>query len=64
MNQVLELNVLLNSEKIIVPSEIVDLYTPSPENKKSIIIFETVYADGKEPLSLFIVCSKIKIMVT
>ena len=51
-------------EEVVVLSDVVDFYSASPENRKSVTIFETVYADGREPVSPFIVCSGIKIMET
>ena len=51
-------------EKVVVLIEVIDLYVPSPENKKSVTIFETVYANGKELIPPFIVCPGVKIMDT
>ena len=48
----------------MVPSEVVDFYSPSLGNRKLVVIFETVYANGREPISSFIVCPGIKIMDT
>lgn len=52
-----------NGEEVVVPNEVVDLYTASPENKKSITIFETIYADGyKKPIPPLVVCPGVKVM--
>jgi hypothetical protein len=45
-----------------MPIEIKELYIASPENRKLVIIIETIYADRREPLSLFIITSGKKIM--
>jgi len=42
-------------EDVIVPIDIKELYTASPENRKSVTIIETIMASGKEPLPLFII---------
>ena len=36
-------------EVILVPTHVTELYTPSPENRKSVSIIEAIYADGSEP---------------
>lgn len=54
----------LAGKEIGVPSKVMDIYTLSPENRKSVIIFETVYANGREPLLPFIMCPGVKIMDT
>ena len=36
-------------EEILVPVHVKDLYTPSPENRKSVSIIEAICADGSEP---------------
>ena len=51
-------------KKVIVPVEVTDLYAPSSENQKSVIIFETIHADGQMPLSSFVVCLDVKITDT
>lgn len=51
-------------EEVEVPFEVVEFYSSSPENKKSVTIFETVYANGRESIPPFIVCLGIKIMDT
>ena len=35
-----------NSEEVVVPWEVEELYTASPENRKSVTIIETIRADG------------------
>ena len=42
-------------EDVIVPIDIKELYTASPENRKSVTIIETIMASGKEPLPPFII---------
>lgn len=49
-------------EEVVVSIDVVDLYAPSPENRKSVIIFETIYANGQTPIPPFIVCPGVKIM--
>ena len=41
-------------EHVVVPSEIKEMYTSSPENRKSVTVIETIIADGIEPLPPFI----------
>ena len=50
------------SEHVIIPIEVKELYTASPENCKLVTIIETIYADSREPLPLFIIASGKKIM--
>ena len=52
----------LTSKHVIIPIEVKELYTASPENRKSVTIIETIYADSREPLSLFVIASGKKIM--
>jgi hypothetical protein len=52
----------LTSEHVIIPIEVKELYTASPENHKSVTIIETIYADSREPLLSFIIASRKKIM--
>ena len=33
-------------EEVVVPINVTDLYAPSPENRKSVTVFETIHADG------------------
>lgn len=50
-------------EEVVVPNDVVDLYTASPENRKSITIFETIYADGyRKSIPPLVVCPGVKIM--
>ena len=53
-----------DGEKMVVLSDVVNLYAPSPENRKFVTIFETVYGNNRKPISLFIVYPRIKIMDT
>ena len=50
------------SEHVIVPIEVKELYTASPENRKSVTIIETIHANSREPLPPFIIASRKKIM--
>jgi hypothetical protein len=49
-------------EHVIVPIEVKELYTASPENRKSVTIIETIQADGREPPPPFIITPGQKIM--
>jgi len=49
-------------ETVIVLTEIKELYTASPENRKSITIIETICADGSPPLPPVVICPGEKIM--
>ena len=49
-------------EHIIIPMEVKELYTLSPENRKSITVIEMIYADGREPLPPFVITPGKKIM--
>lgn len=49
-------------ETVVVPIEIKELYTASPENRKSITIIETICADGSPPLPPVVICPGEKIM--
>ena len=51
-----------NGETVIVPTEIKELSTASPENRKSITIIETICADGSPPLPPVVICPGEKIM--
>jgi hypothetical protein len=42
-------------EHVVVPIEVKELYTASPENQKSITIIETIVVDGREPPPPFII---------
>jgi hypothetical protein len=45
-----------------VPIKVKELYIASPENRKFIIIVKTIYINGKDPLSPFIIALKQKII--
>ena len=45
-----------------MPSDVKELYTSSPENRKSVTIIETIQADGRKPLPPFIITPGKKIM--
>src|SRR5436305_6452936 len=47
---------------VVVPIQAKELYASSPENRKSLTIIETIYADGREPLPPFIICPGKQIM--
>jgi hypothetical protein len=49
-------------EHIIVPIEVKELYTASPENRKSVIIIETIYTDSCKPLPPFVIAPGKKII--
>ena len=49
-------------EHVIVPIEVKELYMASPENRKLVTIIETIYADRRKPLPLFIIASGKKII--
>jgi hypothetical protein len=49
-------------EHVVVPSEVKEMYTSSPENRKSVTVIETIIADGREPLPPFIIAPGQKIM--
>ncbi len=49
-------------EKVVVPTAVKEMYTRSPENRKSLTIIETIYADGREPLPPFIITPGKEIM--
>jgi len=49
-------------EYVIVPIEVKELYTASPENRKSVTIIETIYTDGRKPLLLFVIAPGKKII--
>jgi hypothetical protein len=44
-------------EAVIVPVKVKELYIASPENRKSIIVIETIITDRREPLPPFIITS-------
>src|SRR5207237_4034524 len=49
-------------EIVIVPIEVKELYTSSPENRKSMTIIEAICADGSPPPPPIIICPGEKIM--
>ncbi|KAH6698144.1 hypothetical protein BKA61DRAFT_583519 [Leptodontidium sp. MPI-SDFR-AT-0119] len=49
-------------ESVIVPTEVKELYTASPENRKSLTVLETIRGDGKKTLPPFIITPGEKIM--
>lgn len=51
-----------SGEHVIVPAQVKELYTASPENRKSVTILETIYADGREPLPPFVIAPGVNIM--
>jgi len=51
-----------NGEEVIVPIEVKELYTASPENRKFVTIIEAICADGSEPPPPMIICPGQRIM--
>ena len=49
-------------EEVVVPIEVKEMYTSSPENRKSVTIIEVVSADGREPPPPFVICPGRRIM--
>ena len=49
-------------EHVVVPTEVKELYTSSPENRKSVTIIESIIADGREPPPPFVIAPGQKIM--
>ena len=49
-------------EHVVVLAEVKELYTASPENRKSITVIETIIADGREPLPLFVITPRKQII--
>jgi hypothetical protein len=47
---------------VIIPIEVKELYMASPENRKSVTIIETIYANRRKPLPPFIIAPGKKIM--
>jgi hypothetical protein len=47
---------VLKWEEVVLPIEQKEIYTASPENRKSITIIETVSADGRQPIPPAIIC--------
>ena len=52
----------LTGKYVIIPIEVKKLYIASPENRKLVIIIETIYADRYKPLPLFVIASGKKII--
>jgi hypothetical protein len=52
----------LTSKHVIIPIEVKELYTASPENRKSVTIIETIHVDSREPLSPFVITPRKKII--
>ena len=51
-----------SGEEVVVPAHIKELYTASPENRKSVTIIEVISADGKRPPPPLIICPGKRIM--
>jgi len=49
-------------ENVIVPSDVKEMYTSSPENRKSVTVIETIITDGREPLPPFVICPRKRII--
>jgi hypothetical protein len=49
-------------EEVLVPIEVKELYTLSPENRKSVTIIEVISIDGREPPLSMIICLGQKII--
>ena len=49
-------------EHVIVPTEVKELYTASPENRKSVTIIETILVDRRDPLPPFVIAPRKKII--
>ncbi len=49
-------------EDVVVPIDVKELYTASPENRNSVTVIETIIADGREPLPPFIIALGKKII--
>jgi hypothetical protein len=45
-----------------MPIEVKELYTASPENRKSVTIIETIHANSRKPLLPFIITPRKKII--
>ena len=52
----------LRGENIIIPIKVKELYIASPENRKSITIVKTIYANRRDPLPPFIIAFRQKII--
>jgi hypothetical protein len=49
-------------EHVIIPAKVKELYTASPENRKSVTVIETIIANGREPLPPFVIAPRKQIM--
>ena len=49
-------------EEVVVPIEVKEMYTSSPENRKSITIIEAISANGREPPPPLVICLGKRIM--
>jgi hypothetical protein len=49
-------------EHVIVPTEVKELYTVSPKNRKSVTIIKTILVDRREPLPPFVITPRKKII--
>ena len=49
-------------EEVVVPTELKELYTSSPENRLSVTIIEAICADGSKPIPPVIICPCVRIM--
>ena len=52
----------LRREHVIMLAEVIELYIASPENKKFVIVVETIIVDGRKPLPLFVIAPKKQII--
>jgi len=52
----------LRGENVIVLIKVKELYIASPENRKSITIVKTIYANRRDPLPPFIIALRQKII--
>ncbi|RPA89561.1 hypothetical protein L873DRAFT_1796018 [Choiromyces venosus 120613-1] len=49
-------------ETVIVPTQVKELYTASPESCKSLTIIEIICTDGSPPIPHVVICPEEKIM--
>jgi hypothetical protein len=49
-------------EEVVVPPELKELYTSSPENRLSVTIIEAICADGSKPTTPVTICPGVRIM--
>jgi hypothetical protein len=52
----------LAREQVIVLLDIKEIYTISLKNRKLVIVIETVYTNGRDPLPLFVIIPGKKII--